>query len=72
MVKSKRIKGKSIQPCTQEHKNKTLALEIPLYTRETLKYIGGLRSYLHRTILMCNPTDIDEVLVKVTHLEATR
>ena len=35
MVKSKRIKGKSIQPYTQEHKNKTLALEIPLHTRET-------------------------------------
>ena len=72
MVKSKRIKGKNVQPYTQEHKNKTLALEIPLHTHETLKYIGGLQSYLHHTILMCNPTNIDEVLVQVTPLEATR
>ena len=72
MVTSKRIKGKNVQPYTQEHKNKTLALEIPLHTHETPKYIGGLRSYLHHTISMCNPTNIDKVLVQVTHLEATR
>ena len=44
MVTFKRIKGKNVQPYTQEFKNKTLALEIPLHTHETLKYIGGLRS----------------------------
>ena len=72
MVKSNRIKGKNVQPYTQEHKNKTLALDIPLHTHETLKYIGGLRSQLYHTILMCNPTNIDEVLVQVIHLEASK
>ena len=39
--------------------------------KETLlKYIGGLHNYHRHTILMFNPTDIDEVSVKATHLEA--
>ena len=35
-----------------------------------LKYIGGLHSYLRHTILMFNPTSLDEVCVQATHLEA--
>ena len=35
-----------------------------------LKYIGGLHSYMRHTILMFNPTSIDEVYVQATHLEA--
>ena len=31
-----------------------------------------LQSYFHHTILMCNPTNIDEVLVQVIHLEASK
>ena len=34
-----------------------------------LKYIGGLHSYLRHTILMFNPTSLDEVCVQATHLE---
>jgi hypothetical protein len=45
-------------------------LGIDLYSQETLlKYIGGLHSYLRYTILMFNPTNIDEVCVHATHLE---
>ena len=35
-----------------------------------LKYIGGLHSYLRHTILIFNPTKLDEVCVQATHLEA--
>jgi hypothetical protein len=46
-------------------------LGIDLSSQETLpKYIGGLHSYLRHTILMFNPTNIDEVCVHETHLEA--
>ena len=46
-------------------------LGISLDSRETLfKYIGGLHSYMRHTILMFNPTSIDEVSVQATHLEA--
>jgi len=46
-------------------------LGISLDSPETLlKYIGGLHSYMRHTILMFNPTSIDEVFVQATHLEA--
>ena len=52
---------------------KALSLRIPLHTHETLlKCIGGMHSYLRHTILMFNPTNIDEVSVQVTHLEANK
>ena len=35
-----------------------------------MKYIGGLHIYLKHTILMFNPTSLDDVLVQATHLEA--
>ena len=42
-----------------------------LQSQETLlKYIGYLHSYLNHTILMFNPTSLDEVFVQATHLEA--
>ena len=64
---------KNVQYYTQEFKKKTLALVTSLHSRETLiKYIGGLHSYLHYTILMFNPTNIDEVLIQTTHLKASK
>lgn len=46
-------------------------LGIQLQSQDTLlKYIGGLHSYLQHTILMFNPTNLDEVCVQATHLEA--
>jgi hypothetical protein len=42
-----------------------------LDTQETLlKYIGGFHSYLRHTIIMFNPTSLDEVCVQATHLES--
>ena len=46
---------------------------IPIYTQETLlKFIGGLHSYLCHTILMFNPTNLNEVCVQYTHVESKR
>jgi hypothetical protein len=45
-------------------------LGIYFSSQETLlKYIGGFHSYLRHTILMFNPTSIDEGCVQETHLE---
>ena len=60
----KQEKGQSVQEYTQEFRKKALILGIPLYTQETLlKYIGGLHEILRHTILMFNPTNLDEVSV---------
>jgi hypothetical protein len=34
-----------------------------------MKYIGALHSYIHHTLLLFNPTSLDEVCVQATHLE---
>lgn len=48
-----------------------MILGISLDSPETLlKYIGGLRSFMRHTILMFNPTSIDELSIQATHLEA--
>jgi hypothetical protein len=66
-------KGQNIQANTQEFKKKELSLGMPLYTHENiLKSIGGMHSYLHHTILMFNPTNIDKVLVQDNHLESSK
>ena len=65
------LKGQSVQIYTQEFRKIALILGISLDSPETLlKYIGGLHSYLRHTILMFNPTSIDEVSVQATHLKA--
>lgn len=62
-------KGKSVKEYTLECRKRSLILGIPLYTQETLlKYIGGLHEKLRHTILMFNPTNLDEVSVQVIHL----
>jgi len=66
-------KGHNIQAYTKEFKKKELSLGIPLYTHETLlNHIGDMHSYMCYTILMFNPTKIDRVSVKDTHLEASK
>jgi hypothetical protein len=48
-----------------------LMLDIPLHTQETLmKYIGGLPAHIRSTVFMFGPTNICEVYVKVTYIEA--
>ena len=62
-------KGKSVQSYTQEIRRKDLILSIDFSSQETLlKYIRGLHSYLRHTILIFNPTSIDEVCVQETYL----
>jgi hypothetical protein len=34
-----------------------------------MKYIGALHSYIHHTLILFNPTSIDEVCVQATQLE---
>jgi len=65
------LKGKSVQGYTQEFIKRALILVISLDSQETLlKCIGGLHSYMRHTILMFNPTSIDQLYVQATHLEA--
>jgi hypothetical protein len=63
-------KGQTVQSFTEEFRKKSLALNIPLDSYETLmKYIGALHSYIRHTLLLFNPTSLDEVCVQATHLE---
>jgi hypothetical protein len=63
-------KGQTVQSFTEEFRKKSLALNIPLDSYETLmKYIGALHSYIRHTFLLFNPTSLDEVCVQATHLE---
>jgi hypothetical protein len=67
----RQAKGQSIQEYTHEFKKRAIALNVPLDSHETiLKYIGGMHSYLRHTLLMFNPSNLDDVCVQATHLEA--
>ena len=67
----KQLKGQNFQVYTQEFRRRALLIGIDLHSQETLlKYIGGFHTYLRHTILMFNPTSLDEVCVQATHLEA--
>jgi hypothetical protein len=60
-----------VQIFTQEFRRRALVLGVDLSSQETLlKYIGALHCYLRHTILMFNPSNLDEVCVQTTHLEA--
>ena len=48
-----------------------LMLDIPLHTQETLmKYIGFLPTHIRNTVFMFGPTNLDEVYVQATYIEA--
>jgi hypothetical protein len=69
--KFRQAKGQNVQIFTQEFRRRALVLGVDLSSQETLlKYIGALHSYLRHTILMFNPSNLDEVCVHTTHLEA--
>ena len=69
--KFRQLKGKDVQEYTQEFRRRALLLGVDLQSQDTLlKYIGGLHRYLKHTILIFNPTSLDEVCVQATHLEA--
>jgi len=66
----RQLKGQNVQDYTQEFRRRALLLGVDLQSQDTLlKYIGGLHNYLKHTILMFNPTSLDEVCVQATHLE---
>ena len=67
----KQLKGQNVQVYTQEFRRRDLLLGVEFQSQDTfLKYIGGLHTCLRHTILMFNPTSLDEVCVQATHLEA--
>jgi hypothetical protein len=48
-----------------------LMLDITLHTQETLmKYIGGLLAHIHNTVFMFGPTNLNEVYIQATYIEA--
>ena len=60
-----------MQEYTDEFCKMELMLNIPLHTEETLmKYIGGLPAHIHNTVFMFGPTNIDEVSIQATYIEA--
>ena len=60
-----------MQSYTQDFRRRALIFGVDLSYQDTLiNHIGGLHSYLRHTILMLNPTSLDEVFVHATHLEA--
>jgi hypothetical protein len=67
----RQAKGHNVQSFTQEFRRRDLVLGVDLSSQETLlKYIGALHSYLRHTILIFNPSNLDEVCVQATHLDA--
>jgi hypothetical protein len=63
-------KVQTVQSFTEEFRKKDLALNIPMDSYETLmKSIGALHSYIRHTLLLFNPTNLDEVCVQATQLE---
>jgi hypothetical protein len=64
-------KGQIMQEYKDEFCKMELMLYIPLHNQETLmKYIGGLPTHIRNTVFMFGPTNIDEIFVQETYIEA--
>ena len=64
-------KGQNIQNFMEEFRKRDLELKIRLDYLETLmKYVGALPNYFHHTLLLLNPTNLDEASVQETHIES--
>jgi hypothetical protein len=62
-----------VQEYTDGFRKMALMLDIPLQTQETLmKYIGGLPAHIRNIIFMFGPTNLDEVSVQATYIEARK
>jgi hypothetical protein len=60
-----------LQEYTDEFRKMALMLDIPLHTKKTLmKYIGGLPAHIRNTVFMFGPTNLFEVYVQETCIEA--
>jgi hypothetical protein len=64
-------KVKTVKECIYEFCKMALMLNIPLRTQETLvKYIRGLPAHICNIVFMFGPTNLDEVFVQGTYIEA--
>jgi hypothetical protein len=62
-----------VQEYTDGFRKIALMLDIPLQTQETLrKYIGGLPVHIRNIVFMFGPTNLDEVSVQATYIEARK
>ena len=62
-----------MQEYTNDFRKMALMLNIPLHTQETLmKYIGGLPAHIRNIVFMFGPTNLDEVFVQETYIEARK
>jgi hypothetical protein len=60
-----------VQEYTDGFRKMALMLDIPLHTQETLmKYIGGLPTHIRNIVFMFGPTNLNEVSVQATYIEA--
>jgi hypothetical protein len=60
-----------VQEYTDGFRKMALMLDIPLHTQENLmKYIGGLPAHIRNIVFMFGPTNLDEVYVQATYIEA--
>lgn len=63
-------KGENVQSFTEKFQKQSLNLDILLDAPETVtKYIGALHSYIRHSLLLFEPTTIDEASIKAIHLE---
>jgi hypothetical protein len=66
-------KGKTVKEYTNELCKMALMLDIPLHTQETLmKYIGGLPAHVRKNVFIFGPTNLDEVSIQATYIEAEK
>jgi hypothetical protein len=64
-------KGKTVKEYTDGFRKMPLILDIPLHTQETLmNYIGGLPTHIQNNVFMFRLTNLDEVFVQATYIEA--
>jgi hypothetical protein len=64
-------KGQTVQEYTDGFHKMELMLDIPLHTQETLmKYIRGLPVHIRKNLFMFGRTNLDEVSVQATYIEA--
>jgi hypothetical protein len=63
--------GQTLQEYTDGFQKMALMLDIPLHIQEILmKCIGGLPTHIRNISFMFGPTNIDEVSVQATYIEA--
>ena len=62
-----------MQEYTNEFRKMALMLYVPLTTEETLmKYIGGFPAHIRNNVFMFGSTNLDEVSVQATYIEAKK